>query len=281
MSEPINKTMNRKDLFTEEAKPTIAAINDLIRDIYSKNQTMTSWYGTLEAPFTGVGLDNRGAAYEPLPEAADDNRLPWFLYWEIEWVIRNGPKLEKGMRVLDAGGTSSLFSCYLASLGLEVHSIDINPNLIKNAQVLASVMNWNMHVYSMDIERMTFEDMSFDHAFSICVFEHLDFYTKQRAMIEVHRCLRPSGQLCLTFDYLNPAPFVFGYNNFDTRPRNALDSPERLKKTMCANGLFELTGNQEFFDNGKRYLEPPQDAALKHPNEYTFGALFLKKKDFF
>ena len=281
MIQVINKTMDRDDLFTEAAKPTVEAINDLIRDIYSKNQAMSSWYGTLEAPFTGVGLDNRGTAYEPLPGAADDNRLPWFLYWEIEWVIRNGPKLEKGMRVLDAGGTSSLFSCYLASLGLEVHSIDINPNLIKNAQELASVMNWNMRVYSMDIEKTTFEDMSFDHAFSICVFEHLDFYTKQKAMIEIHRCLRPSGQLCLTFDYLNPAPFVFGYNHFDTRPRNALDSPERLKKTMCANGLFELTGNQEFSDNGKRYLEPPQDAALKHPNEYTFGSLFLKKKDFF
>jgi SAM-dependent methyltransferase len=281
MNNPINKTMDREDLFHEAARPTVEAINRLTKDIYRKKQNMTSWYGTLEPPFTNVGVDNRGDGYEPLPGAADDNRIPWFLYWEIEWVLRHGPKLERGMRVLDAGGTSSLFSCYLASLGVEVHSIDINPGLVKNATKIARKMGWEFHAYSMDIEKMTFKDMYFDHAFSICVFEHLDFYTKQRAMIDIHRCLKPGGWISITFDYLNPAPFVFGYNGFDTRRRNALDSPERLKQTLCANGLFEIVGNQDFYDNGKRYLMPPRDAKLENAGEYTFGSMFLKKKDFF
>jgi SAM-dependent methyltransferase len=282
MTEIINKSMDRADLFDEAAAPTISAINRLIHAVYKKNLAMTSWYGTLEAPYTGVGLDNRGAEYEPLPGAADDNRIPWFLYWEIEWVIRHGPKLEKGMQVLDAGGTSSLFSAFLASLGVEVHSIDINPQLIANANKLARKMRWNMQAYAMDIEKMAFEDMFFDHAYSICVFEHLDFYTKQKALIEIHRCLKPGGQLCLTFDYLNPAPFVFGYNQFDSRPRNALNSPQRLQEVICAGGMFELLGNQPFVDNGKRYLAtPPPAARLNHAEDYTFGALFLKKKDFF
>jgi len=281
MTEPINKSMDRADLLDEAAKPTIAAINQLISDIYKKKLVMTSWYGTLEAPHSDVGLDNRGDVYEPLPDAADDNRIPWFLYWEIEWVIRNGPKLEKGMRILDAGGTSSLFSTYLASLGVEVHTIDINPHLIANAKKLARKMKWDMQAYAMNIDNMSFEDMFFDHAFSICVFEHLDFYTKQKAMIEIHRCLKPGGQLCLTFDYMNPAPFVFGYNQFDSRPRNALNSPRRLKEVLCGGGLFELLGNQEFFDNGKRYLAPPRAAHQEKAGDYTFGSLFLKKKDFF
>jgi ubiquinone/menaquinone biosynthesis C-methylase UbiE len=204
-----------------------------------------------------------------------------FLYWEIEWVIRNGHRFEKGMRVLDAGGTSSLFSCYLASLGLEMHCVDINPYLMKNAQKLARGMKWDMYTYTMDIEKMNFDDMFFDHAFSICVFEHLDFYTKQKAMVEVHRCLKQGGHLCLTFDYLNPAPYVFGYNQFDTKFRNALNSPKRVKQIMCANGLFELQGNHGCYDNGKRCLQPPQAAGLGEANEYTFGALFLKKNDFF
>jgi 2-polyprenyl-3-methyl-5-hydroxy-6-metoxy-1,4-benzoquinol methylase len=281
MTEPINKTMDRADLFDEVAQPTVAAINQLIRDVYSKKLAMTSWYGTLEAPDTGVGLDNRGDSYEPLPGAVDDNRIPWYLYWEIEWVIRNGPKLKSGMRILDAGGTSSLFSSFLASLGVEVHSIDINPQLIANAKKLARKMRWNVHAYAMDIEKMEFDDMFFDYAYSICVFEHLDFYTKQKAMVEIHRCLKPQGQLCLTFDYMNPAPFVFGYNQFDSRPRNALNSPRRLKEVLCAGGLFELLGNQEFSDNGQRYLTPPQGAGLENAADYTFGAMFLKKKDFF
>ena len=281
MTESINKTMDRADLFDEVAQPTVAAINQLVRDIYSKKLAMTSWYGTLESPGTGVGLDNRGDSYEPLPGAVDDNRIPWYLYWEIEWVIRNGPKLKSGMRILDAGGTSSLFSSFLASLGVEVHSIDINPQLIANAKKLARKMRWNVQAYAMDIEKMEFDDMFFDHAYSICVFEHLDFYTKQKAMIEIHRCLKPAGQLCLTFDYMNPAPYVFNCNKFDDRPRNALNSPQRLKDVLCAGGLFELSGNQEFSDSGQRYLTPPPGAGLENATDYTFGAMFLKKKDFF
>ena len=73
-----------------------------------------------------VGLDNRGPGYTPLPGAADDRRIPWYLYWEVAWVILNGPELSRVARVLDAGGTGSLFTCYLASLGMEVHSVDIN-----------------------------------------------------------------------------------------------------------------------------------------------------------
>ncbi len=277
----INKSMDRDDLFAEAALPTVDRINQLIQDIYGKKQMMTSWYGTIEAPFTGVGLDNRGNSYEVLPGAVDDNRIPWFLYWEIEWVIRNGPRLEQGMRVLDAGGTSSLFSCYLASLGLEVHSVDLNPALVENAETLSKKMGWNLRAYAMDMAALEFEEGFFDHAFSICVFEHLDFYTKQKAMLEIHRCLKPGGQLSLTFDYANPAPFVFGVNRFDSRYRNALNSPERVTEVFCANGLFELRGNQEFYDNGKRYLVPPADADLENPTDYSFGALFLRKKDFF
>ncbi|HID97451.1 MAG TPA: class I SAM-dependent methyltransferase [Thermodesulfobacteriaceae bacterium] len=281
MKQSVNKTMDRNDLLDRSAQSTVEDINRVMQEIYRKGMVMTSWYGTLEKPYSEVGLDNRGADYQPLPGAVDDNRIPWFLYWEIEWVIRNGPELGKGMKVLDAGGTSSLFSCYLASLGLEVHSIDINPSLLQNSNDISRAMGWKLRAYAMDIEKMEFEDMFFDHAFSISVFEHLDYYTKQKALLDIHRCLKPGGRLCMTFDYANPAPFVFGCNRFDTRPRNALGSPEQVKKVLCPAGLFEMLGNRDFMDNGKRYLEPPRDASLENPQEYTFGALFTKKKELF
>src|SRR3989344_9597058 len=132
--ETINKAMDRDDLLTEQAKPIVRRINDLINEIYSKKISMTSWYGTLGNPreaesAAGVGMKNRGADYKPLPDMADDGRIPWYLYWEIFWVMQHGPKIGKGSVVLDAGGTSSLFSCYVASLGAEVHSIDLNAGL--------------------------------------------------------------------------------------------------------------------------------------------------------
>lgn len=276
----VNKSMDRDDLFAPEARETVQGIHQLIRDLYAKGQSMTSWYGSIEKPNTGIGVDNRGPAYEKLPDAVDDERIPWFLYWEIEWIVRQFKgKLGPGVRVLDAGGTSSLFSFYLASLGCEVHSIDINPTLIKNSNKVAKEMGWALNAYAMDMARLEFKEGFFDHCFSICVFEHLDFYLKQRALVEFHRTLKPGGQVGITFDYNNPAPFVFDCMAFDDRYRNQLDSPKRVKEVFLAGGLFEFVGNQEFVDNGKRYLSPPVDAHVKNPRDYSFGALVLKRRD--
>lgn len=278
---PFNRSMDRDDLFAPEALSTVQAIHQLIRDMYAKGVSMTSWYGSIEKPNTGVGMDNRGPSYQPLPDAVDDERIPWFLYWEIESIVRSFKgKLRPGVRVLDAGGTSSLFSFYLASLGCEVHSIDINPSLIKNSNQVAKKMGWNLHAYSMDVSRMEFKEGFFDHCFSICVFEHLDFYLKQRAFVEFHRTMKPGGWVGITFDYNNPAPFVFDCMAFDDRYRNQLDSPERVKQVFTAGGLFELAGNPEFIDNGKRYLSPPIEAKVKNPRDYSFGSLVLQRKDF-
>ena len=38
MTHMINKTMDREDLFTEAAGPTVADINSLVREIYGKKQ---------------------------------------------------------------------------------------------------------------------------------------------------------------------------------------------------------------------------------------------------
>jgi len=318
----INKTMSRSDLLSDEAKPVVQAINDLIHTLYSKDLYMSSWYGTLPRrggvalspdlikrlikrvsagreikaeggtvlgkdvikelirrvlPRTGseagVGIANRGSDYEPLPGSADDGRIPWYLYWEIFWVMKNGPRVENNTRLLDAGGASSLFTCYLASLGAEVYSIDINKTLVSNGNKIAKAMGWNMFSYAMNMRKLDFEDGYFDHAYSICVFEHLDYELKQSALSEIARCLRPNGILSVTFDYRNPAPAIAGFGP-DTRERNQLKSKEDIERSFLSTGHFDLLGNQEFCDNGASHLVNPMfDNA-----PYTFGAIFLKKR---
>jgi 2-polyprenyl-3-methyl-5-hydroxy-6-metoxy-1,4-benzoquinol methylase len=278
----INKTMDRADLFTEEAKPIVESLNELIRTLYSKGLHMTDWYGCLPTSglrrnfgqnSTRVGFDNRGPEYLPLPSAADDNRIPWYLYWEIYWVMKNGPKITSSMRLLDAGRTSSLFSCYLASLGAEVHSIDLNERLVDNGNKIAKAMGWNMISYAMNMKKLSFEDEYFDHAYSICVFEHLDYDTKKSALSEIARCMKPNGVLSITFDYRNPAPYIVGYGA-DTREVNQLKTKEDIKNSFLSTDHFELLGNQEFYDNQKSYLVHPEI----NNSPYTFGAVFLKKR---
>lgn len=291
MDRIINKTMDRFDLFAEEAMQVTESINNLINVLYAKKLYMTSWYGNLPVGMIrqgvedimrlllmkprnkkGVGLDNRGFDYEPLPEAADDSRLPWYLYWEIFWVIKNGPQLNSSMRLLDAGGTSSLFTCYLSSLGCQVHSIDLNGALVINGDRIAKAMGWEMFSYMMNMEKLDFEDEYFDHAYAICVFEHLDFELKQRALNEIARCLKPGGILSITFDYRNPAPGVVGYGP-DQRSRNQISNQEDIKSNFLSTGCFELLGNKDFYDNNKSYLVHPAFGNMP----YTFGAIFLRK----
>lgn len=299
----LNKSMDRDDLLTVEAAPLVAGLNDLVHTLYARGVAPSSWVGTVprgpisrrgatiarlwrrlgrHLPAHAENLGERHALgmkerldYQPLPRAADDPRFPWFLYWEIYWVLRRvGPLLHPGMRLLDAGGASSLFTCHLASLGYEVHSADLDERLLENGQRVATTMGWTrLFSYAMDLGDLRFPDAHFDHAFSICVFQHLDYKVKQAALREIARCLKPGGFLALTFDYRNPAPCVVGVGK-DPRPRNALRSEADIHRSFLSSGLFRIVGNPLFHDNAKSYLRHPRD----HRQPYTFGALFLQRQ---
>jgi ubiquinone/menaquinone biosynthesis C-methylase UbiE len=292
----VNKSMSRSDLMLEEARHVVTAINDLINTLYSRNLYMSSWYGSLETntgrrlsdsrvkylvrrllgrtkAWAGIGMDNRGTNYRCFPSYTDDKRFPWYLYWEIFWVMKNGLVLNKTMRILDAGGASSLFSCYLANLGIEVHSIDLDEALVNNGDKMAKAMGWNMHSYVMNMTNLEFEDEYFDHAYSICVFQHLDYDIKQSALAEICRCLKPGGILSITFDYRNPAPLITGLGP-DPSERNQLKTKQDIERCFLSTGHFDLIGNQEFYDNRESYLVHPQFGNFP----YTFGAIFLRKK---
>jgi len=301
----INKTMDRDDLFHPESKKIIDGLNTLVKRMYREGIYMSSWVGTTPPDASKLaslnGLINRCVEffagrlsiemhpdeqtalvcgieqrldYQPLPEAADDARLPWFLYWEICWVLRTlGEKVTSESRVLDAGGSGSLFSCYLSSMGTEVHAIDLNPKLKKLGSKIQEKMGFNIHSYSMDMCELEFPDEFFDHAFSICVFEHLDIEIKRKSLAEIARCLKPGGVLGITFDYKTPAPGIAGYGK-DPRPRNQLKNIADIHRSLLSHPAFELMGNQDFQDNGKSYLIHPKYGDAP----YTFGAVFLRKK---
>ncbi|MCL5959903.1 MAG: class I SAM-dependent methyltransferase [Chloroflexi bacterium] len=302
MRDVMNKTMDRADLLSEEAAQFVQGLNGLVATLYAKHLYTTSWSGLLpttlrypvsfnrrgprnlmkrllgrgvreEEALAKLDAANRGAQYEPLPDSVDDRRFPWYLYWEIYWVMKNGPVVGSGSRLLDAGGTSSLFSCYLASLGCEVHSIDLDPVLTSNANKIARAMGWNMHSYTMNMRSLAFPDCYFDHAYSICVFEHLEHDIKQAALAEIARCLKPNGILSITFDYRNPAPLLAGAGA-DTSDRNQLKNTDDIRRCFLSNANLELLGNGEFCDEGRDYLAHPQFGN----RPYTFGAIFLRRK---
>ena len=282
----LNKTMDRADLQLPQAQIITRELNELIRQLQEKKLTISSWYGYVALPPVWQRYENanRGFNYEPLPNAIDDRRFPWFLYWEIVWVAMHN-QWRPGMRVLDLGGSSSLFSYYLASKGLDVTTVDLQPELVDNANRVAAAMGWRLKNLVMDMRHLTV-DGPFDHITSICVYEHLPWHDRVAINRDLRRLLSPAGNFSITFDYRNPS-------------RQArIDSPEDVAAQFIRPSGLAPRGNQQFHDSGVNYLLHPflmpqadwrwKVQAIrrgeflltdwpkkKTANDYTFGALFL------
>jgi len=292
----LNTTMDRDDLLTPEGQAFVRELDALAQDLERRQLPVTSWLGALPAPrfelskagarafvrrirygrrgISPNDLLNRGGEYyQPIPGITDDARHPWFLYWEAYCATRRGPKLEPDTRVLDAGGTGSLFSNYLASRGVETHSIDLNPELVAAGRATAEAMGWDLLSYAMDIAKLDFPDGFFDHAYSICVFEHLDAELRQRALREIARVLKPGGILSLTFDYGAPAVFLASTGS-TANPEHLIRTPEDVQRHFFSCDTLEPIGRTGFHDNGKRYLALPGNP---EGGRYTFGAVFLRR----
>jgi len=278
----INKTMDRNDLKTKKALAIADELNNLIRELQSRKLKISSWFGRFN--LTGDKFERimRGYNYKPLEGAADDNNFPWFKYWEIAWIVSNN-NFQPESTVLDLGGSSSLFSFYLASRGLNVTTIDIRDVLTKNADYVAKKMGWKLRNFTMDMTNMHFTE-KFDNITSLCVFEHLQKSDRIHTIRTIRDLLADGGHFSITFD--------FGINQIET--------PADVHEQFVRPSGLQVRGNQTFVDNGKRYLLHPfyyrpwswklkasyilygndrlsklrELFKTKENNDFTFGALF-------
>lgn len=284
----INKTMDRRDLEDAAARTIVDEINALIVDLRKRDLKISSWYGRFDLPGDPRSNEviNRGYGYRGLDGAVDDRNFPWFLYWEIAWVMLHAD-IRPGQRLLDLGGTSSLFSFYLAAKGVDVVTVDLNPALKANADHVAQVMGWRLENHTMDMRELSMSG-EFDHITSICVFEHIPMFARVEINTRVRDLLRPQGRFSITFDYRNPSRFA------------RINKPADVEEQFVGPSGLSVRGNREFVDDGSSYLLhpfysdqrlwlyklrsvarkhfPPWELArIKRENDYTFAALFMEK----
>lgn len=289
MAEIINKTMELSDLKSDRSREIVVELGDLIQKLRDKGLSISSWYGCFDLTGEDTSLEviNRGYNYKPIEGAVDDRNFPWFLYWEIVWVTMNA-EFNKGQKVLDLGGSSSLFSYYLASKGLDVTTVDLQKNLVENANRVAQQMGWKLTNHVMNMSNLAFSSQ-FDHITSICVYEHIPMHERVEINRTIANLLTPGGRFSITFDYKNPSRSV------------RIDTPLDVCAQFVKSSGLSLRGNQVFLDTGKRYLlhpfyhprtpwkiklgavghgyfKPWEILKSKRDNDYTFGALFQEKR---
>jgi 2-polyprenyl-3-methyl-5-hydroxy-6-metoxy-1,4-benzoquinol methylase len=289
MSDPvINKTMDRADLDSPRAREIIDELNALIVDLRRRDLKISSWYGRfdLSGDPSSNEVINRGYGYSAIPDVVDDRNFPWFLYWEIAWVVIHAD-IRPNQRLLDLGGTSSLFSFYLASKGVDVVTVDLNPALKANADHVAKTMGWKLENHTMDMRDLQMSG-EFDHITSICVFEHIPMFDRVDINTRVRDLLTRDGRFSITFDYRNPSRFA------------RIDSPEDVEAQFVGPSQLAVRGNLDFRDSGTSYLlhpfysdqrlwlyklrsvarrhfSPLELPRIKRENDYTFAALFMEK----
>jgi hypothetical protein len=281
--------MDRADLNGPQAKKVCAELDALVLELRERGLRISSWYGRLDllSDLAGWERANRGLRYEPLPGAADDERFPWFLYWEITWLVLNN-RFRSGERLLDLGGSSSLFSCYLASKGLDVVTVELNEELVANGDELAASTGWKLRNLCADMRELDAGVLGgpFNHVTSVCVLEHLPLSGRLEVGCGIRDLLVDGGSFSITFDYLNPSHWA------------RIGSPADVEEQFVAPVGLQRRGNCHFHDNGLRYLMHPAfhpcaggheweslpvergqlerapGRAREGDGEYTFGALF-------
>ncbi|MCW4045019.1 MAG: class I SAM-dependent methyltransferase [Candidatus Bathyarchaeota archaeon] len=275
--------MDRADLEDYRAKEIVSELNNLIKELQSRQLKISSWFGKFDLSGDKFEHIMRGYNYEPLKLSADDSNFPWFKYWEIVWLTTNND-FQPDTRILDLGGSSSLFSYYLASKGLDVTTIDIQETLNRNGNNVARKMRWKLKCLTMDMRKMFFKD-KFENVTSVCVFEHLSKVDRIRTISTIRDLLSDGGRFSITFD--------FGISHINT----SRDVHDQFIKYSA----LHVRGNQTFVDNGKRYLlhpfyyrpwswkakthyimhgycKPWELLRTKSTNDFTFGALFQEKE---
>jgi SAM-dependent methyltransferase len=155
-------------------------------------------------------------------------------YWrsvEFAYVWRQ-LKLGAGARVLDLGSPKDLAAMLAQHRGYEVVATDILPEAIAlseryaRAQRLHGLGPGRVHSEIQDGRALTYEDGSFDAAYSVSVLEHIPDDGDAAAIGELIRVVRPGGLVVVTVP-------------FDRRYRETfVDGPVYERKQLASERVF-------------------------------------------
>lgn len=177
----------------------------------TKDQTKWDSYGleTLEA-----------IRRDPSAYVIEESPLAGLAEWPA--IERAIAPLE-GRRILELGCGRGRFSVWMAKRGALVTAVDVGPNLIAAARLIAETNGVAATFTLADITSLPFEDGSFDTVVGIAVLHHLAKVDMAAAVREAARVLRPGGVAVFREPIEDSAVFSFMQNLIPAGRRGSRD----------------------------------------------------------
>jgi ubiquinone/menaquinone biosynthesis C-methylase UbiE len=122
-----------------------------------------------------------------------------------------------GQRILEVGFGTGLTFLNLSELYQEVHGIDLTADIEEVSSVFAR-RGIKVFLKNGNILEMPYEDNYFDTVLLISILEHLYPEWQERAFREIHRILKPGGQVVYGVPVERPLMvFMFKMLGYDIR----------------------------------------------------------------
>lgn len=149
--------------------------------------------------------------------------------------------LRPEMTVLELGCGTGYFTSELVRSGAEIVAIDVSPDLLQIARAQHSAPNVRYEL--QNAYALSYPDASFDSVVGSSVLHHLEI---QPALREIHRVLKPNGEIFFTEpNMLNPQIAV--QKNVPWIKRKLGDSPDEtaffrwpLRRSLQKTGFREI-----------------------------------------
>lgn len=124
--------------------------------------------------------------------------------YEVNWNILTR-YMDPSLRVLDVGCGPGSLSIRLSRQCHEVWGVDMTPEMIEIAEKKLASEPANAYFQQADACALPFENHSFDTVMSVNALQTM--YQPEMALMEMHRVLKPGGELLLiTYCYGDSSP---------------------------------------------------------------------------
>ncbi|MBN2311983.1 MAG: class I SAM-dependent methyltransferase [Candidatus Hydrogenedentes bacterium] len=179
----------------------------------------------------GAAQEYQYCAYKPEPITRMKNLV------EIGFVLRYAI----GPRVLDAGAGTGRFTFPLQSRGIDAVAVDISPGMLREGARSARKSPHPFRALVGDIERLPFEDNTFDSLVSITVLRH--FPDWPAIFDEYLRVVRPGGRIIFDMASLDQQAYLEAAGIVEPNPEPELD-PVTFDTGITLRDLAELAARR-------------------------------------